>query len=73
MKHDKTIELLEEILEWLENDGFIEDIHYDEQSIIDRTKEVLHEVNDSGNYQSGAEAVQARSGHGEAEGSGQVL
>jgi len=49
MKHDKTIELLEEILEWLENDGFIEDIHYDEQSIIDRTKEVLHEVNDSEN------------------------
>jgi ribosomal protein S8 len=41
---DKLRELLEEILEWLKNDGFIEDIHYDEQSIIDRIKEVLGEV-----------------------------
>ena len=41
---DKKAELLEEILEWLENGGMIEDIHYDEQSIIDRIEEVLNET-----------------------------
>jgi hypothetical protein len=34
-------ETLEDILEWFENKGFIEDVHYDEQHIIDSIKEVL--------------------------------
>jgi hypothetical protein len=34
-------ETLFDILEWFENKGFIEDVHYDEQHIIDRIKEVL--------------------------------
>jgi hypothetical protein len=34
-------EFLEEMLEWLTNDGFIQDIHYDDQTIIDRVKEVI--------------------------------
>lgn len=33
-------ETLEDVLEWTET-GMIEDVHYDQQSITDRIKEVL--------------------------------
>lgn len=33
---------LEDILEWLQTGGFIDGVHYDDQSVIDSIKEVLH-------------------------------
>ncbi len=35
-------ELLSEIKEWLENDGYVHGVHYDEASIIDAIDEVLN-------------------------------
>jgi hypothetical protein len=39
-KEDMKI-TLEDILEWLKNDGCINDVHYDEESVIKQIEEVL--------------------------------
>lgn len=36
-----TKELLEDILEWLRHDGFINGVHYDDKSIIDEIERVV--------------------------------
>ena len=35
-------EALSEVMEWFDNRGFINGVHYDEESIMSRIKEVLY-------------------------------